>query len=252
VHVRGQLDPVQDIEIINLELVLADLSTCENNITKLERQAKVHKESAVLVEVLQKVRTHLEQEHPVRTLALLPEEKALIQPYRFLTEKKILYLCNISESDVGSPANKYVEKVQAHAAKEGAAVLALCASIENEIAQLPPEDRPSFLADLGLRESGLSQLVRATFDMLGLITFLTTGEMETRAWTVRRGATAVEAAGKIHTDIERGFVRAEVIAYEDFVAHGGRVGAREAGKMRSEGKGYIVKDGDVVLFLHSH
>ncbi len=252
IHVRGKLDPVGDIEIINLELVLADLATCDANIAKLERQAKVRKDAAVAVHALQKVRDHLAQGRPVRILEFSDEEKTALLPYRFLTSKKVLYLCNISEADVKNLSNPYVDIVKAHAAKEGAEVLSLCASLEAEIAQLDMNDRSAFLAGAGLKESGLTRLIRASFDMLGLITFLTTGEMETRAWTVTKGSTALEAAGKIHTDIQKGFVRAEVIKYEDFVAYGGRVGAREAGKVRAEGKEYIVQDGDVVLFLHSN
>ena len=251
VHVRGKLDPVGDIEIINLELILSDLTTCDTNIAKLERQAKVKKEGMGTVNALQKVKAHLDQGKPVRTLELTHEEKELLLPYRFLTAKKVLYLCNISEADLNNPSNPFVESVKAHAVKEGAEVLSLCASLEAEIAQLDPKERPAFLASAGLQESGLTRLIRASFDMLGLITFLTTGEMETRAWTITKGSTALEAAGKIHTDIQKGFVRAEVIRYEDFVAFGGRVGAREKGKVRSEGKDYIMQDGDVVLFLHS-
>ena len=250
IHVRGKLEPVKDIEIINLELILADLATCEANIAKLDRQAKTKKEAALMVAVLQKVKAQLDDEKPVRTLVLTPEEALLVQPYRFLTAKKILYLCNVAENDLLAQS-PYVEAVKAHAAREGAEVLSICASLECEIAQLSPQDRPDFLASVGLTESGLQRLVHASFDMLGLITFLTTGEMESRAWTITRGSTAWEAAGKIHTDIQHGFVRAEVITYEDFVHYGGRHGAKEAGKVRSEGKEYVVQDGDIMLFLHS-
>ena len=251
VHVRGRVDPVEDIEIINLELILSDLGTCESNIAKLERQLKVKKEAEGLVHALQKVKNHLDLGKPVRTLALTHEEDLLVAPYRFLTSKKVLYLCNIAETELTTPNNSFVERVKEHAKKEGAEVLSICASLECEIAQLDPGDRPSFLESVGLKESGLQKLVHTSFDMLGLITYLTTGEMETRAWTITRGSTAYEAAGKIHTDIQRGFIRAEVIAYDDYVACGGRVGAREAGKARAEGKEYIVQDGDVILFLHS-
>lgn len=251
VHVRGRVDPVEDIEIINLELILSDLATCESNMAKLERQVKVKKEAEILVKVLQKVKDHLDLERPVRTLEITHEEDLLLAPYRFLTAKKVLYLCNIAEADLTNLHNPLVERVKAHAQKEGAEVLTICASLESEIAQLPPEERPAFLESAGLTESGLQRLVRTSFDMLGLITFLTTGEMETRAWTITRGSTAFDAAGKIHTDIQRGFVRAEVISYDDYVTYGGRVGAKEAGKARAEGKEYIVQDGDVVLFLHS-
>ena len=252
VHVRGKVDPVGDIEIINLELVLADLNTCDTNISKLERQAKIKKEAADTLVVLKKAQSHLQDEHPLRTLALTPEEKKIIDTYRFLTMKKVLYLCNISENDIASLNNTYVKQVEQKALKEGAQVLSLCANLECEIAQLGPEDRPDFLNSVGLKESGLTRLSHAAFEMLGLMTFLTTGEMETRAWTITKGSTAYEAAGKIHTDIQKGFVRAEVIAYDDFVHYKGRNGAREAGKVRAEGKEYIVQDGDVVLFLHSN
>ena len=252
VHVRGNLDPVADIKIINLELVLADLATCESNIAKIERQAKAKKELQETLLLLQRVKAHLEEEQPVRSMIVTPEEAAIVGVYRFLTSKKVLYLCNIAEEDLGKSEVTFVEQVKAYAAREGSEVLAVCASVESEIAQLPKEERPAFLATLGLQESGLTRFIKSSFHMLGLITFLTTGEMETRAWTIIKGATAVEAAGKIHTDIQKGFVRAEVIAYDDFVACGGRVGAKEAGKARAEGRDYIVKDGDVILFLHSH
>ncbi len=251
IHVRGRVDPVEDIEIINLELILADLATCETNMAKLERQVKIKKEAEVLFSALQKVKNHLDLGKPVRTLDVTHEESLLLAPYRFLTEKKVLYLCNIAENDLTNTNNPLVARVTAHAQQEGAQVLSICASLESEIAQLPPEDRPAFLESVGLKESGLQRLVRTSFDMLGLITFLTTGEMETRAWTITRGSSAYDAAGKIHTDIQKGFVRAEVIAYDDYVRCGGRVGAREAGKARAEGKEYVVQDGDVILFLHS-
>lgn len=252
VHVRGNLNPVEDIRIINLELVLADLATCESNIAKIEKQAKAKKELQEPLRLLERVRDHLNHELPVRSMELTHEEASALAVYRFLTAKKVLYLCNIAEEDLGKESNPFVDQVKAYAEKEGSEVLAVCASVESEIAQLPKEDRPAFLATLGLKESGLTRFIKASFHLLGLITFLTTGEMESRAWTIVRGMTAVDAAGKIHTDIQRGFVRAEVITYDDFVAYGGRSGAREAGKVRAEGREYVVKDGDIVLFLHSH
>jgi len=250
VHVRGNLDPVQDIDIISLELILSDLTTCENNIAKVEKQVKTRKDAICLLEELKKVRSHLNQNLPVRTLQDIDRE--VLKSYRFLTDKSVLYVCNISENDLNAPSNKFVQQVEEKAAKEGARVLTLCAKLESEIAQLELEERSTFLESVGLKESGLTRLIHASFDMLGLITFVTAGEMETKAWTIRRGATALEAAGKIHTDIQRGFIRAEVISYTDFIACGGRNGAKEAGKVRSEGKEYVVQDGDVVLFLHSH
>jgi GTP-binding protein YchF len=251
VHVRGDLDPIQDIDIISLELILADLTTCDNNIAKLERQAKSQKEAALSLKILQKTRDHLDQNLPLRTLEMNKEERELLSPYRFLTEKDVLYVCNISEKDLHATDNEMVKQVQEKAAQEGAKVLVLCAELESEIAQLEPKERPAYLESLGLKESGLTKLIKTSFDMLRLITFITSGEMETKAWTIHRGMTAVEAAGKIHTDIQRGFIRAEVVTYDEMVEYGGRLGAKEAGKVRSEGKEYVVQDGDVILFLHS-
>lgn len=250
IHVKGRINPIEDIEIINLELILADLASCESNCQKVEKQLKTRKDLIPLHEALLKVQEHLNQDQPVRALSLTPEEKLLIDPYRFLTAKKMLYVCNIAENEISSPHNPYVDQVKEYAAKEQSEVCVISANIENEIAQLPPAERKTYLESLGLEESGLDRLIRASFKMLGLITFLTSGEMESRAWTLEKGATAVEAAGKIHTDIQKGFVRAEVISYDDYVACGGRVKAKESGKARAEGKEYIVQDGDVILFLH--
>lgn len=252
IHVRGSIDPLADIDIINLELILSDLAMCDANIAKLERQAKIKKEASDALAVLVKAKKHLEDEKPLRSLQLSLEERELLDVYRFLTMKKVLYLCNIAEADVGKVDNAYVLRVKKRAAEENAPVLSLCANIECEIAQLDEQDRAEFLQTVGLEESGLQRLSKASFDMLGLMTFLTTGEMETRAWTILKESTAYDAAGKIHTDIQKGFIRAEVISYDDFVHYNGRVGAKEAGKMRAEGKQYIVQDGDVILFLHSN
>lgn len=250
IHVQGRINPVEDIEIINLELILSDLATCESNCQKVEKQLKVKKELVPLHQALLKAKEHLNGNRPIRSLECTPEEKLLIEPYRFLTAKKMLYVCNISENEISTPHNAYVEAVKAYAARENSEVCVISAQVENEIAQLPPAERKVFLESLGLQESGLDRLIRSSFKMLGLITFLTSGELETRAWTIENGATALEAAGKIHTDIQKGFVRAEVIAYEDYVSCGGRVKAKEAGKARAEGKEYVMRDGDVVLFLH--
>lgn len=250
IHVRGRMNPIEDIEIINLELILADLASCEANCQKVEKQLKTKKELIPLHELLLKIKEHLNQNKPLRSLSLSPEEQEMMQSYRFLTAKKMLYVCNIHESEISSQHNPYVEQVQAYAEKEGSEVCVISANIENEIAQLPFLERKSFLESLGLQESGLDRLIRSSFKMLGLITFLTSGELETRAWTIEQGSTAVEAAGKIHTDIQKGFVRAEVISYDEYVACGGRVKAKEAGKARAEGRDYIVQDGDVILFLH--
>lgn len=251
VHVSGTVDPIRDIEIINLELVLADLQTCENILGKLEKQVKGNKELLPEIEALKKVRDHLNEDQLIRTLELNDEEREIVRKYQFLTAKKALYIANVCEDDLPEMDNEYVQQVKEYAAKEGSIVIPVCAKVEEEIAQLPPEERPEFLESLGLHQSGLERLIQASFDLLGLITYLTTGEVETRAWTIKRGTPAAEAAGKIHTDIQKGFIRAEVVAYDDMVQFGGRVGARDAGKARSEGKEYIVKDGDVILFLHN-
>jgi GTP-binding protein YchF len=252
IHVKGRVNPIEDIEIINLELILADLASCENILARLEKQLKVKKELLPQFQALKKVHDHLNNTKPVRTLELSSEEKELLQPYPFLTQKKVLYAANVSEQDLPSMENAYVAEVRKYAEKEGNVVIPICAKLEEEIAQLSKEDRQEFLTSLGLEQSGLQRLVKASFEMLGLITFITTGEIETRAWTITKGMTAQEAAGKIHTDIQKGFVRAEVITFDNFVAYSGRVGCKEAGKVSSEGKGYIVKDGDIILFLHSN
>ncbi len=251
IHVKGRVDPIEDIEIINLELVLADLASCENSVTKIEKQLKTKKELQPTYDLLVKVKAHLDDSKPVRTLELNEEEKLLLMAYPFLSNKKVLYAANVSEDDLPAMENKYVQQVREYAEKEGNKVIPICAKLEEEIAQLPIAERAEFLESLGLKESGLQRLVHASFDMLGLITFLTTGEIETRAWTIPKGINAPEAAGKIHTDIQKGFARAEVITYDDFVQYNGRVGAKEAGKARFEGKDYIVKDGDVIIFLHN-
>lgn len=251
VHVAGKVDPIRDIEVINLELLLSDLQTAENAYTRVEKQAKGKKEMQSLLDALAKVKDHLDKSLPVRLLELNEEEQELLRPYQFLTSKKVLYVANVSEEFLPSLENDYVQLVREYAAKENNSVIPVCAKLEAEISQLPPEERKEFLESLGMHESGLQRLIRESFHMLNLITYLTTGEIETRAWTITRGTNAVDAASKIHTDISKGFIRAEVVGYEDFVVCHGRVGAKEAGKARAEGRDYIVKDGDVILFLHN-
>ena len=251
VHVSGKVDPIKDIEVINLELQLSDLQTVENIYGRLEKQAKSKKELIPVLECLKKVQDHLNDGKPVRTLELTEEEKELIKPYPFLTSKKTLYVANVDDSELPSMENEYVSQVRTYAQNEGNSVITICAKIEEEIAQLDMLDRLQFLESMGLKDTGLNRLIRTSFDMLDLITYLTTGEIETRAWTIAKGTKAPEAAGKIHSDIQEGFVRAEVIAYDDMVHFNGRAGAREAGKMRAEGKDYVVKDGDVINFLHN-
>ncbi len=251
VHVNGSIDPIRDIEVINLELALADLQSAENSIAKLEKQIKSNKELIPVLETLKKVLVHLNENQPVRSLDLTENERLLLTAYPFLTNKKVLYVANVSEECLPELKNAYTEKVFAYAAKEGSDAIAICSKIEAEIAQLPLDERTGFLQSIGLEESGLTRLIRHSFDMLGLITFLTTGEIETRAWTIHRGTNAAEAAGKIHTDIQKGFIRAETIAYSDYVKFGSRPAARDNGKARSEGRDYVVLDGDVILFMHN-
>lgn len=250
IHVSGSVDPIRDIEVINLELCLSDLQMIENAISRIEKQVKSKKELQPVLTCMIRAREHLNESKPIRTLALTNEEIEFLVPYPFLTNKKVLYAANVSEKDLPSMENDFVRKVRRYAEAEGNMVIPICARLEEEIAQLTPGERGEFLASLGLSQSGLQRLIKASFDMLGLITFLTTGEMETRAWTITNHTTAAEAAGKIHTDIQRGFIRAEVVTYEDMVAYKGRTGAREVGKVRAEGREYIVKDGDVILFMH--
>lgn len=251
VHVSGRVDPINDIEIINLELRLADLQMAENVISRLEKQVKTKKELVPVIDSLKRIAAHLNENKPVRGLSFTEEEKEYLKPYRFLSAKKVLYVANVAESDLPAMDNEFVRKVRAYAEAEGNAVITICAKLEQEIAQLPEGERVEFLEALGLKESGLQRLIRASFHMVGLITYLTTGEIETRAWTIIQGNNAVEAAGKIHTDIQKGFIRAEVVAYDDMVKYKGRGAAREAGKVRAEGRDYIVKDGDVILFMHN-
>jgi GTP-binding protein YchF len=251
IHVAGRVDPIDDIEVITLELILADLQMVENTASRMEKQAKSKKELIPTVEFLRKAEAHLNQNLPLRALKLTPEEELLAQQYSFLTRKKVLYICNVGENDVPALDNPYVQRVRDYAAKEGSRVVPICARIEEEISQLDEKDAKEFLQSLGLQESGLDRLIREAFSLLDLITYITTGDIETRAWTIKKGTPAAEAAGKIHSDIEKGFIRAEVVSYEDMIRYKGRVGAREVGKARSEGRDYIVKDGDVALFFHN-
>lgn len=250
IHVAGKINPIDDIEVIHLELILSDLQMVENILAKVEKQAKGKKELQDTVAVLRKARDHLNQNHPLRTLDL-KEENVLLKNYPFLTNKKVLYVANVSESDLPDMNNQYVEKVRAYAEKEGNIVVPICAKIEEEIAQLSDTDALDFLEALCIKETGLNRLIKASFDSLGLITYLTTGKIETRAWPVKKGTKAPEAAGEIHNDLQKGFIRAEVISFEDMVKYQGRVGAKEAGRARSEGKEYIVQDGDVIIFFHN-
>ncbi len=247
VHVAGKVDPISDIEVIHTELALADMATVDKARERhIQKSRSGDKEAAKLVAVLEKVQKALDGLHPVRALGLAPEEMELLKPLFLLTAKPALYIANVEEH--GFKDNPLLEKVKAYAAKEGAPVVAICAKLESEIADLSGEEKELFLEDMGMHEPGLDRLIRATFDLLGLQTYFTAGEKEVRAWTIHKGDTAPQAAGVIHTDFEKGFIRAEVIAYDDFIACKGEQGAKLAGKMRLEGKEYVVKDGDVMHF----
>jgi GTP-binding protein YchF len=246
VHVAGAIDPVSDIEVINTELALADLDSVDKQLAKYEKvaQAGGDKEAQRLVSVLKKIRTILNAGRPARAAELANEERAVLRPLFLLTMKPTMYVANIGEQ--GSKA--LLEKVEAYAAREGAPVVPVSAALEAQIADMPDEDKKLFLEDMGMEEPGLSRVVRAAYKLLGLQTFFTAGPKEARAWTVRAGATAPQAAGVIHSDFERGFIRAEVASYDDYVACGGEQGAKEAGKLRLEGRDYRVRDGDVIHF----
>ena len=246
VHVAGKVDPVSDIETINTELALADLESVEKQLGKHEKVAQTagDKEAQRLVAALRKVREVLDAGRPARTAELSKEEHAVLRPLFLLTMKPTMYVANIAEG--GSDA--VLQKVVSFAEKENAPVVPICASIEAQIADMPEEDKQLFLEDMGMQEPGLNRVIRAAYELLGLQTYFTAGPKEVRAWTVPLGATAPQAAGVIHTDFERGFIRAEVASYDDFVQHGGELGAKEAGKLRLEGKDYTVRDGDVIHF----
>ena len=249
VHVAGKVDPLSDIEVIDTELALADLAAVEKALNRYTKQAKSggDKEAKLLVDVLEKCMTQLNQAKPVRALDLSKEEWANLRPFFLITAKPVLYVANVMEG--GFENNPHLDAVCAHAAEEKAEVVAICAAMEAEIADLADEDKQIFLADMGLNEPGLNRLIRTAYHLLGLQTYFTAGVKEVRAWTIHAGDTAPQAAGVIHTDFERGFIRAQTIAYEDFITYKGEAGAKEAGKMRAEGKEYIVKDGDVLNFL---
>jgi len=247
VHVATKIDPISDIEVIHTELALADMQSVEKALQRYSRNVRAGEKDAIkLVALLERVEKALDGLHPVRALGFNAEEMALLKPLALLTAKPALYVANVGEH--GFEGNPLLERVKAYAAKEGAPVVAISAKLEAEIADLPEDEKEIFLADMGMTEPGLNRLIHATYDLLGLLTFFTTGKDEVRAWTVRKGSTAPQAAGAIHTDFEKGFIRAETIAYDDYVRLNGEQGAKEAGKMRLEGKDYVVRDGDVMHF----
>ena len=249
IHVAGKVDPISDIEVIQTELCLADLGTVEKSLHRYLKAARSgnDKEAAALVKVLEKCQAALDQAHPVRSIDFSKEEKAILKPLCLITAKPAMFVGNVSET--GFENNPLLEQLRAYAAKQGAPVVAICATTEAELADMGDEDRAMFLAEMGQDEPGLNRLIRAAFKLLGLQTYFTAGPKEVRAWTVAIGATGPQAAGVIHTDFERGFIRAQTIAYDDYIAFKGEQGAKDAGKMRAEGKEYVVKDGDVMNFL---
>ncbi|PZV20596.1 MAG: redox-regulated ATPase YchF [Snowella sp.] len=247
IHVSGSVDPERDIEVINLELALADLSQVEKRLERAKKQAKGNKDQQVEIEVLEKIIALLNEGKPARNLKLTEEEELLIKPLGLLTRKPIIFAANVSEEDLAS-GNDWVKKVEAIATQEGAKVVIVSAQVEAELLELPEEEQLDYLASLGATEGGLKSLIKATYELLGLRTYLTTGPQETRAWTIQAGMKAPQAAGVIHTDFERGFIRAETVAFNDLVATGGMQAAKEKGLVRSEGKEYVVQEGDVLLF----
>ncbi|KTD31992.1 MULTISPECIES: redox-regulated ATPase YchF [Legionella] len=247
VHVEGKVDPLSDIEVINTELALADMETVEKALTKAGKTSKSgNKEALFEKQTLEKIKAHLDAGFPVRTLSLTAEEELTARRLFLLTAKPVLYIANVDDN--GYQNNPLLDKVTALAEQEKASIVALCAATEAELIELDEADRQEFMDDLGLDEPGLHRVIRAGYELLGLQTYFTAGVKEVRAWTIRKGATAPQAASVIHTDFEKGFIRAEVIAYEDFITYRGEQGAKEAGKLRLEGKEYIVCDGDVMHF----
>ena len=247
VHVAGRIDPLADIDVINTELALADLDTVERGLQRAEKASKAGDKDAIrLRDLLKRMREHLDAGNPARTLAMDAAERPLLRELHLITVKPLMYVANVAEN--GFKDNPYLDVVQKRADTEGADVVPVCAAIESEIAQLDLADRQAFLEELGLHEPGLDRVIRAAYHLLGLLTFFTAGVKEVRAWTTHIGALAPQAAGEIHTDFEKGFIRAEVISYDDFIACKGEQGAKEAGKMRLEGKEYVVREGDVMHF----
>ena len=251
IHVAGRVDPIADIEVIQTELCLADLATVDKSLSRYTKVAKSgnDKEAARIVAVLEKCQAVLNEAKPVRSISFSKEEQAVLKPFCLITAKPAMFVGNVDEA--GFDNNPYLERLREYAAAQGAPVVAICAKMEAEMADMSEEDKKMFLAEIGQEEPGLNRLIRSAFKLLGLQTYFTAGVKEVRAWTVQVGATGPQAAGVIHTDFEKGYIRAQTIAFEDYIAFKGEQGAKDAGKMRSEGKEYIVKDGDVMNFLFS-
>ena len=250
IHVEGNIDPIRDIETINLELAIADLDIINNRLERVSKKARTTKDKNDLLEVetLEKCKNLLEQNIPLRQLELTEEEEKAIKSYSFLTQKPIIYLANIPESELDSEDNEYVKIVKEYAEKENAKVISLCAKVEEELSELDEKDKQEMLEGLGLDGSGLDKLIKATYDILGLATYFTVGKDEVRAWTFKKGMNAKQCAGIIHTDFEKGFIRAEVISYQDLIDCGSELKVKEAGKARLEGKDYLMQDGDICHF----
>ena len=249
IHVDGSVDPIRDVETINLELILADMDVIEKRLPKIQKKAqfKAEEEAQLEFSILTKIKEQLDLGRPARSANLTKEEKDYVKNFSFLTMKPMLYIANISDSDI-STGNKYVDILREKAKEDGAEVVMISAKIEEELIDLDDEDRQMFLEDLGLKQSGLDQLIDKAYRLLGLETFFTAGEKECRAWTYKKGMKAPECAGVIHSDFERGFIRAETMSYDDFVKYGNPQKVKEAGRVRSEGKEYVVQDGDIMLF----
>ena len=247
VHVAGKVDPIADIEVINTELMLADMESAEKAVQRVGKNAKSGNKEAIAEKALmERVVEHLDAGKPVRTMELSESEQEIVRMMHLLSSKPVMYIANVDEE--GFEGNDMLQKVTEFAASESAGVVAVCAAIEAEIAQLEEDEKAEFLTELGLEEPGLNRVIRAGYELLGLQTFFTAGEKEVRAWTVRQGATAPNGAGRIHTDFEKGFIRAEVVSYDDFIEHSGEQGAKDAGRWRLEGKEYLMAEGDVVHF----
>ena len=250
VHVNGKIDPIGDIETISLELVYADTETIVKRMDRVAKQTKSGDKKAIAeLELLKRIKAHLDDGEPVRTMDLTDEERETIKDSFFLTDKKVIYVANVSEEQIPTMENDpYVQKVKEYAAAEGAEVVTLCAKLEEDLSELEDEDKIALMQDYGIEESGLDKLIKASYSLLGLISFLTTGKDECRAWTIKQGTKAPQAAGKIHTDFERGFIKAEVVSYDDLIKYGSMNATKEKGLVRLEGKEYVVKDGDIILF----
>ena len=250
IHVDGTPDPIRDIETINLELAIADLDVVNNRLERVAKKARTtkNKDDIIEVEALEKAKQALLENIPLRQIDFTDEERKLLKSYSFLTIKPIIYLANIKESELGNDDNDYVKQVKEYASKENARVVSLCAKVEEELSELSPEDKQEMLEGLGLDGSGLDKLITATYDILGLATYFTVGKDEVRAWTLKKGMNAKQCAGIIHTDFEKGFIRAEVISYDDLIECGSELKVKENGKMRLEGKDYVMQDGDICHF----